>query len=489
MISSKVKDIKNSDFSGGLNTVSDFFTLKENESPDAIDVKFNFDGSMEKRPGYVALTNAAIATGGGFGLFDYGVAAVNNILAAVGTGIFYSTDLGTTWTQILTSKAAQRTYFTRIKDWAIATDDAYDLPYYWTGSAVSMVQLNSAPTVKFAMEYQGYGLLLNDTYNTLRVAYEDTNTLLTGDWGDYFTIPAERSDQITGGTVLNNKAYTFTKYKIFRLTFVGGNPDFAYVEVKNFGFVPGAWSKVSVGNVGEVIVGLCYDKRVRIFDGADDKIISDKVEADNKLSPFTLSKIEDAQLGKANSTVDTAEQVWKLNVCLTPSSNTTHTLCLNLRNLAFYAYSYSSSMVNMVMSESAGKQYLVSQGSNGRIYQMDTSNTDAGVAINDRFVSPFIFDVDPVKVTKGHKTSFFFGVSSANDVYLEDRTNFSNNWETRAIFDIPSITTSNQIKRTTDLPLTFNAYQYKISSSSGTSEAWKLNRVDGLYISRGYGKG
>ena len=495
-IAQGTKEIGSKDFSGGLNTISDFFTLAENESPDALNVKFNFDGSVQKRPGYVALTNAAIGPGGGYGLFDFGVASINNLMAAVGTGLFYSPDFGVTWIQILTNKAAQRTYYSRVKDWAIATDDAYDQPYYWTGSAGAvgttagwMVQMNSAPSCRYSMEYQGYGLLMNDTVNTLKIAYEDTNTFLSGDWGDYFSIPAERSDQITGGTVLNNKAYVFTKYKIFRVTFVGGNPDFAYVEVKNFGFVPGAWSKVSLKDAGEVIIGLSYDKRIRVFDGSNDTIISDKVEADNKLSDFALSKLSDAQLENSNATSDSAEQVWKLSVCVAPSADITHTLCLNLRNLAFYVHTYSSPMVSMVMTESAGKQYLVGQGSNSRVFQMDTSNTDAGIAIQDKYVSPFIFDESPTKVTKGTKTSFFFAVSSANSVYLEDRTNFNNTWTLREIFTIPSITSSNQVKKTTDLPVTFNAYQYKISSSSGTSDAWKLNRVDGLYISRGYGKG
>ena len=487
----KVKDISAKDFSGGLNTISDFFSLKPNESPDSMDMKFNFDGSVQKRPGCLKKNTSYLTTGSGFGAFDFGVANINNVLVAAGTGVLFSTDLGVTWTNIQSSKTATITYFTRIKDYAIYTDDAYDVAYYWNGSAaVKMAILNvSAPLCRFALDFQGFGILMNQTSNTLKVFYEDNNTLLSGDWGDSFTLPGSRSDEVTGGAVLNNKAYIFTKYKIFRLTYVGGNPDFAYVEVKSFGFVPDAWDKVSLGDVGEVIIGLCYDKRIRLFDGSDDKLISDKVENDNGLCSFALSKINETAIDKSNSKTDLAEQVWKLNVAIAPSTNLTHMLCLNLRNLAFYAYNYSTPIIGMVMTESAKKQYLVGVGNDANFYQMDTSNTDATFPIPEYFTSPFIFSDSPASVTKGQKANFFFAVSSANNVYMDSRTNFSNTWERQETFVIPSITSSNQIKRAVDVPITFNAYQYRLSSSAGTSEAWKLNRVDGLFKSSGYGAG
>ncbi len=485
----KISDLEIKDFSGGLNTVSDIFTLKPNETPDAQDVKFNLDGSMEKRSGYVKRNTVHIGSGG-WGIFDYGVANLNNILVATGTGVYYSTDLGATYTMIQSSKSAARTYFNRIKDYAIYTDDAYDYPYYWTGSASQMqiIAPNSGPACRFSLDYQGFGLFMNWTSNTLRIYYQDANTLLSGPYQDFFTLaPAERSDQITGGTVLNNKAYIFTKYQIFRLTYVGGNPDFAYTPVKSFGFVPGAWNKVSIGDAGEVVVGLCFDKRIRLFDGGDDKIISDKIEFDNGISNFHLIDIQDNAIEKSNSVRDTNEQVWKLNLCMAPSNHPTHTLCLDLRSLGFYLYSYSSPLIGMTMTESANKQYLVSINTQGNVYQMGTSNTDAGSPINDYYSSPFIYEKSPAQVNKTNKVDFFFAVTSANNVYMEDRVNFSTEWKLRDTYKIEDDATKNQLKKTTDLPTTFNTYQYKLSSSSGTAEAWKLNRADILLNSKGFG--
>ena len=66
----KIRDISSKDFSGGLNTISDFFSLKPNESPDSMDVKFNFDGSMQKRPGCLKKNTSYLTTGSGFGAFE-----------------------------------------------------------------------------------------------------------------------------------------------------------------------------------------------------------------------------------------------------------------------------------------------------------------------------------------------------------------------------------------------------------------------------------
>ena len=483
-----IKELPSKDFSGGLNTTS-IFNIQPNETPDAINVKYNVDGSMQKRPGYI---RKALASSSGFGIFDYGVATINNVIVACGTGVFYTTDLGASYVQIQTGKSASITHFNRIKDYAIYTDDAYDPPYYWTGSSTTQMELiapGSAPACRFTLDFQGYGLFMNHTANTLKIYYQDANTLLSGRYVDYFTLaPAERSDAITGGTVLNNKAYVFTKYKIFRLTYVGGNPDFAYTPVKSFGFVPGAYDKVNMGE-SEFIVGLCYDKRIRVFDGGDDKVISDKIEFDNGVCPFHLIDIQDNAIEKSSSVKDTTEQVWKLNLCMAPSNYPTHTLCLDLRSLSYYVYQYSSKFVGMVMTESANKQYLVSLNTQGHVCQMNTSNTDETTPITEYHTSPTLYDQSPSKVNKTAKIDFFFATGSCNNVYLEDRTNFDNAWKTRETFLITNDSTKNQIKKAVDIPLTFNAYQYKISSSSGTAEAWKLTKADVLMNSKGYGQG
>ena len=139
------------------------------------------------------------------------------------------------------------------------------------------------------------------------------------------------------------------------------------------------------------------------------------------------------------------------------------------------------------MTESANKQYLVSINTQGNVYQMGTSNTDAGSPINDYYTSPFIYEKSPSQVNKTNKVDFFFAVTSANNVYMEDRVNFSTEWKLRDTYKIEDDATKNQLKKTTDLPTTFNTYQYKLSSSSGTAEAWKLNRADILLASKGYG--
>jgi len=47
----KVTDLTSQDFSKGLNTISNIFQVTKDQSPDMMDVKVNFDGSIEKRLG------------------------------------------------------------------------------------------------------------------------------------------------------------------------------------------------------------------------------------------------------------------------------------------------------------------------------------------------------------------------------------------------------------------------------------------------------
>lgn len=62
----RVSDIPQEKFRG-LNTISDFFALTKEQTPNCMNVKFNFDGSMEKRKGYKKMNSSAIVAEAGSG--------------------------------------------------------------------------------------------------------------------------------------------------------------------------------------------------------------------------------------------------------------------------------------------------------------------------------------------------------------------------------------------------------------------------------------
>jgi hypothetical protein len=427
-----------------------------------------------------------------WGAFDFGASDIRWLTVAAGTGLYASSNLGVDFTEIGTSQSATYNNFERSKNVLVVTTDAYDPVVRWDGSGGTFATLMnpSAPTCKYAINHQGFLVLLNSNTRKRLFSYEDANTQLTGDWGDDFDLPSSQDDEITGAVVLRRNLYVSTKFKIFRVSYVGGNPDWSFTEIKDWGFVPRTIKKISLKDIGEVVVGMSWDRRVRIFDGADDKIVSDNVEADNKICDYAMSKISFAGSGLdvSHAVVDDNAQVYKLNVAIGASTtNTSHILNLDGRDLSFYPYQ-NQPWQTMVMAESANERFLLAGDRSGIMYLLDSGNLDKGVTpIDDVLDSPLIFDKSPSEVAKSFKADLYFTPTSANTVYYLDRNDFTNDFKVREMFDIVNTGTMIQAKKSIDVPTTFNTYQYRITSSSGTSDPWEFNRIDYFVDGKGIG--
>jgi hypothetical protein len=391
---------------------------------------------------------------------------------------------------IATDRSAGRMTFNRIKHYLISTTDNYNTPLYWAGSSGTyMLTLSTALTAaKYNIEYSGYAFFMNTQTNKRQVIYEDFNTMINGSYTNTFSLPSSYDDEITGAFIYRQKLYIHTRYKIFKITFTGGNPDFDYKDIKDFGFVPGTVKIVNFKELGEVVMGLCWDKRVRIFDGSGDAIISDKIENDNKICEFALNKINDNQIANSFAEYDTRENFYKLGLCINPSTRITHIVCLNLRTGAWFPYKYTTPLLNMVMAESANAKYCMGIGYNGFCYMMDSGNTEDGTAINEHYDSPFLFKMSPKVVAKQQNISLFFVKTSSNTLKYYDAMDFDNIMRLRNSFQINTNVSSHQIEKITDIPITCNVYQWRITSDQGTSEPWILNRWDLANADYGVGK-
>jgi hypothetical protein len=182
--------------------------------------------------------------------------------------------------------------------------------------------------------------------------------------------------------------YVSTRYKIYRVSYVGGNPDWQYTEVKNWGFIPRTAKKVVITNnqpgvgfyysIGEVVVGMTYDRKIRIFDGSGDQIISNTVEKDNGLCDFSLEKISYLGSGPVISfaEVDQNQNVYKLVVAIGhDSQQTTHMLNYDGRSMSLYPYS-NMKFNCMCMAESANSRFLMAFDRIGYCHMMDSGNLD-----------------------------------------------------------------------------------------------------------------
>lgn len=485
-------DVAQRKFERGLCTYQNYFNLSIDQSPGCIDVDFNQDGSKSKRLGTSTMNTIALASTAGYGMFDFGIGNApqsRRLLCAAGTGLFYSTDLGKTWTTCHTSRTASRNHFSFVKDYAVNCNDSYGVPLYWAGStATNFITISTAaPAAKYPIAHLGYFFLLNGSNNPRYVYYVDWNEMFTNTYSS-FQLPTDRNDEITGSFVLGKFLYISTRYKIFRLSYVGGNPWWDYKEVKDWGFVPETFKKINMPQVGEVVVGLDWNKRLRLFDGVDDEIISDQIEEDNGITPFYMKNINDSYISSAWAENDKKAQTYRCYVAYGTSTLISHSINLNYRVGALYPYQNTPYQSGIFAEDTDSTLHMLACGYNGRIYHVDSGNRDVTTAVNDYYISPFLFKSSPVQTHKAQQIDMFFKPTSSGTVYYEDREQYSTVWNLRKSFTLGSAVSNVQIRISADIPSTCNVYQYKLSSSANTANPWRLNLADYSHSSLGIGQ-
>ena len=435
--------------------------------------------------------------------FDFGASSIRWLTCAAGTGVYASSNLGLTWVNIATDRSATYQYLDRSKNVEILTSDAYDNPLYWAGSAGTFASVigTSTPLCKYSINFQGFLILLNSQARKRSFNYIDENFQLSSTAWLNFDLPSSADDEITACFVLRRYLYVSTRYKIYRVSYVGGNPDWRYDEIKSWGFVPRTVKKVVIMNnaqntnssysIGEVVIGLSYDRKLKIFDGSGDQILSNNIEKDNAICDFALDKIPYVGSGPILSfaELDPIPNVYKLCVAIGQDSRqTTHFINYDGRSQALYPYS-NMPFNTMCVAESANRQFLMAFDRNGYCHMMDSGNLDGGVTpINDYYESPLLFEKSPSQSSKGHKTDIFFSNTSCGNVHYADRTDFSNTFKERKNFVISGSAQKVVHYESVDVPESYNTYQFRISSSSGTNKPWRMQRYDHFVQGLGIGR-
>ena len=444
---------------------------------------------------YVNATEAGLAFP--WASFDFGAQNLRWLTVAAGTGIMASSNRGTTFVNIATSRTLTYQYLQRSKNVLIATSDAYDVPLWWAGSAgtfANSLHNGTGILFKYSNNYGGFLIGLNSTVSKLGFYYVDENLQLTDNFSS-FNIPSSLDDEITGSFILEKFFYVHTRYFIYLVQFVGGSPDWNFYKVRDYGYVART-VKINYLQGKQVAVGLDWDGRVRVFDGSNDTIISDSVENDNGYCDFALSKVSRVGSGLIVSyaEVDSNEQEYRLGLAIgTKSTQTTHHLVLNNRTMAFYPYS-NQPYNTMVMAESNNTRVLLAFDRSGFCHIMNSGNLDAGITpINEVYDSPLIFNKTPVIVSKAHEIDLFFKKTSSGIINYQDRVDMSNIFSKQnPLIELKGTESSILLRRTEDVPSVQNTYQFRITSSgndTNTADPWKMVRVDYLQQNLGLGKG
>lgn len=437
--------------------------------------------------------------------FDFGASSTRWLTVSAGTGIYASSNAGTTFVGIATSRTATYQFLNRSKNVLIATSDAYDVPLYWAGSAGTFaiaLSVNTAPKAKFSNNYQGFLILLNSqdsngVISNRRFSYVDENLQLTSAFSG-FDIPSSADDEVTGSFILNKFLYVHTKFTIFRMIYSAGNPDWTFNQVANFGFVPRTVKVFSIKG-SQVAMGLDWDRRLRIFYGYESDIVSDNVENANDYCDFAMQNISlvGSGLTVSNAEFDGNEYEYRLNLAIGPQSNqTTTALVLNARTLAIYPYS-NQPYNTMCMASSAGRNFLMAFDRSGFCHILNSGNLDSNsIPINEVYDSPILFKSSPSEVTKNKQINFFFTHESSGKIYYQERFDLSRTYsQVKPLRDYLGNTDLTgtedvlQILRTVDLPSVQNNYQFRLTSSSGTADPWKLTHFDLFNSSLGVGRG
>jgi hypothetical protein len=401
------------------------------------------------------------------------------LICASGTGIYNSEDIGKTWAVIQTSRTAGINYFSLVKDYVINTNENYDVPQYWAGTSTTYFAniSTAAPACKHTLSHQGFAIFLNESSHKTSMYYVDQNDLFTEPFSN-FALPTDRNDELTGGFSLGRNLYVSSKYKIFRLNYIGGSPDWEYIEVRGFGFVPKTIKKISLPNAGEAVIGLDWTKKLRIFLGSEDEIISDTIQFDNNITPFYLDNINSLELNKCWAENDKKNGLYKLFLAYGDSSTVSHCLNFNYRTGTLYPDNGRPFNSGVLAADTADNLYMLGCNYNGRIHCMDSGNTDAGISVDDCYVSPFYYNQSPSRVHKAQQIDLFFSESSSGSLCYQERNDFRNEWgETHHII-LDKAGSCQQIRHTQDIPETQNVYQFRLGSSANTAETWQLNLID-----------
>ena len=424
------------------------------------------------------------AVNAGWGMYDFGAgSALRWVVISAGTGIVASSNRAMTFVTVASTRSLAYQSFVHSKSHLIATSESRDSVLIWPGSVgtfFTTLAVNSAQAAKYATDFQGFTMLMNWSADPRGVAYADNNSFTTDPWTDTFSLPSAADDEITGSAILNKKLYIFTREKVFRVSHVGGNPDFEVQEViSSWGAIQKTIKKVLIPDLGEVIICLCWDRRVRVFDGNEARIVSDPIEQNNQLLNLSLAQIEDTYLNKSFAELDTIKQVYKLWLAISPSADTTHCVNLNLRTLAWY-WSSNTPYNASVMAQSGNSEILLSVKRDGFCHWIDTTNADAGTAIREYYDSPFYYATEaPKELTKGHRADFYWAPLSSGTVYIQDKVGWGQNFvglnDTMTFSD-----TANKalLEKSINIPKVFNVYQFRLSSSGSTAVPWKLLRAD-----------
>jgi len=491
------------EYSGGCNYDRDLTSLKEKESPNAINVVFD-NTVIRKRTGYKEMADTGVTTAIGYALFDYGVSGVGRRLVShIGTSVYKMSNLDGILSAIRTVTPQCISYMTEVKQLLIHTFSDYSAPYYWNGTDPAMMLLSlSSPGFKHAIETQGYLLGGNTQAEPLRIYYEDINTMVGGSYLDYFTLTGAKNDEITGWFIINGRTYASTKTGIFRVSFIGGVAVFEYKQVvSDVGVIPRTAKVVISKEYGQVVIFLGYDLNIYLFDGTFIRVISEKYRNANNDTPIAPSYVEWNKLDNCNATYDPISQVYSVYITAKGDDTNYFSFNVDIRDLSYYPFDNMPFHSTTVAEDAIGRKFRLGADYSGKIHKMfGNYNNDNGVVIIENYESPMLMQ-RPAQRSKSTTLDLYFKPVAFYEIQLDDRTDFDKTWKPRTVLKMHHVrdrflgyntmlgntaVLGSDVEITAprpNIPVTSNTYRFRLHtqdlSDAGTIVQWEEGTVSG----------
>lgn len=454
------------------------------------------------------------------GLFDFGVnPGDRKLVGAFGTTIQKQDDLDGLWDSLDTARQDNTHYFERSGTTLIICDDARNTVRTWDGSAATLSDLNAdAPKCKIPRVFQGFLLLMNEKDNPRRIYFEDESTITTGDWADFFTLPAPDDDEAFMGIEYNGRFYVTLRTAWYRVSFVGGSAVFSFKKVSSVvGGVPRTIKVVSLPDIGEVIMYLGWNRRIYVFDGTSSTPISFNYENDNGQTDIFLKNINQGGLINSHAVVDEDKNIYRVYVPIGGEGQSSHSLNINLRTLSMSPFKNQRFTASVIAEDSlkrrwhicGGYDYSTDGGSTftrygGKAFRIDRTNKDVSTAIDDEYISPKFFRSHVGDLKKEAHLMMYFEPKASYKLDFYDRKDFELDWKNRT--DIPMYNQGDDflagnfilndnnlgsqrdgVTWPIDIPIVHNSYQYRLKSASATNKPWVLYRTEATGKTMGIG--
>lgn len=379
------------DYSGGLNAAQNPLVIKENETPDCLNVHSNVFGSVERRLGYTKLNSSAVSGAPtANGSLDHIVSpSSRKILTVWGATLHKMDDLDGTWDAITmtvtigSGRAELRQYLGK----AILASHVSGNVQSWTSGDAATATISGSAAFKYIWPDDITGRLWAcGLANFDGVAYyTPVNTLSFDTTND--KIQVTNTDILLGFRTLKGRLYAFGQKGWYRIDDLGGTPRFGARFVAHPGTnSPESVQAADILGVGEGLVYLDTDKKLRFFDGTDTAILSYKFHNRSTFSAaHTINRISASRLSDVHAVVWPTRNWYMLFYSEDSGATNNNVLIYDLTNRGAWPLSGIPCNSAMVAQDANNALKLLYGGYTGYTWNGDTGNDDDGSAINSHY--------------------------------------------------------------------------------------------------------